>query len=96
MIRINSLNTRVIMMIMNPFSGLRGLIRPFLDSYIAAHRESAAKRDIEVIDHSLGWSKVPVRELAIAIPDGAHPIPSVASEIMVPRLVFEICGSNHR
>lgn len=86
-------DARIIMMAMSPISGVRGLIRPFLGSYIAAHRDAAEKRGIEVVDHTPGWSKLSANELAAAIPDGSHPLPAVASAIIVPTLVREICGS---
>lgn len=85
-------NTRIIMMIMSPISGVRGMIRPFLASYIEAHRAAAEKRGIEVVDHTPGWSKLSPSELDAAIPDGSHPLPDVATKIIVPTLVREICG----
>ncbi|MGO4834605.1 SGNH/GDSL hydrolase family protein [Rhizobiaceae sp. 2RAB30] len=85
-------NSRIIMMIMSPISGVRGLIRPFLSSYIEAHRAAAEERGIEVVDHTSGWSKLSPSELDAAIPDGSHPLPEVATRIIVPTLTREICG----
>ncbi|SCB61645.1 Lysophospholipase L1 [Rhizobium aethiopicum] len=83
---------RIILMAMNPFSGLRGLIRPFVDSYISAHQEEAQKRGLEFVDHRLGWERLAPDDLATAIPDGAHPRAEVASQIIVPELVGRIAG----
>ncbi|MBX4888201.1 SGNH/GDSL hydrolase family protein [Rhizobium bangladeshense] len=83
---------RIILMAMNPFSGLRGLIRPFVDSYILVHQAEAQKRGLEFVDHRHGWERLTPDELAAAIPDGAHPRPEVASKIIVPELVGHIAG----
>jgi hypothetical protein len=83
---------RIILMAMNPFSGLRGLIRPFVGSYISAHQAEARKRGVEFVDHRPGWERLSPDELAAAIPDGAHPQPEVAARIIVPELVEHIAG----
>ncbi|MBB4571979.1 hypothetical protein GGI59_000988 [Rhizobium lentis] len=83
---------RIIVMAMNPFSGLRGLIRPFVGSYIAAHQAEARKRGLEFVDHRQGWERLSPDDLAAAIPDGAHPRPDVAARIIVPTLVGHIAG----
>ncbi|MBX4866463.1 SGNH/GDSL hydrolase family protein [Rhizobium bangladeshense] len=83
---------RIILMAMNPFSGLRGLIRPFVDSYILVHQAEAQKRGLEFVDHRPGWERLSPDDLAAAIPDGAHPRPEVASKIIVPELVGHIAG----
>jgi hypothetical protein len=83
---------RIILMAMNPFSGLRGLIRPFVGSYISAHQAEARKRGVEFVDHRPGWERLSPDELAAASPDGAHPQPEVAARIIVPELVEHIAG----
>ncbi|MBX5068948.1 SGNH/GDSL hydrolase family protein [Rhizobium lentis] len=83
---------RIILMAMNPFSGLRGLIRPFVDSYISAHQAEAQKRGLEFVDYRPGWERLSSDELAAAIPDGAHPRPESASKVIVPELVGHIAG----
>ena len=85
---------RIIVMAMNPFSGLRGLIRPFVDSYVAAHQAEAQKRGLEFVDHRPNWQRLPPDDLAAAIPDGAHPLPDIASRIIVPELIKRIAGDN--
>ncbi|MDF0700201.1 SGNH/GDSL hydrolase family protein [Rhizobium sp. MC63] len=83
---------RIILMAMNPFSGVRGLIRPFVGSYIAAHQAEARKRGLEFVDHRPRWERLSPDDLAAAIPDGAHPRPEVAARIIVPTLVGHIAG----
>ncbi|MBB3464859.1 SGNH/GDSL hydrolase family protein [Rhizobium sp. BK377] len=84
---------RIYMMVMNPMSGLRGAIRPFLGSYISAHRSVAAERDVAVIDHTNGWSMLSAENLSKAIPDGAHPVASIAAKVMVPTIVEALAGA---
>ncbi|WP_184470421.1 SGNH/GDSL hydrolase family protein [Rhizobium esperanzae] len=85
---------RIIVMAMNPFSGMRGLIRPFVGSYIAAHQAEAEVRGLEFVDHQPNWQRLTPGDLAAAIPDGAHPLPDIASKIIVPELVKQIAGGN--
>ncbi|MBY5663149.1 SGNH/GDSL hydrolase family protein [Rhizobium leguminosarum] len=85
---------RIAVMAMNPISGVRGLIRPFVDSYISAHQAEAQKRGLEFVDHRLNWQRLTPDDLAAAIPDGAHPLPDIASKIIVPELVKHIAGNN--
>lgn len=93
-LRQRSPQARIIVMAMNPFSGLRGMIRPFVDSYISAHQAEAEKRGLEFVDHRPNWERLPPGELAAAIPDGAHPLPDIASKIIAPELVKHIAGRN--
>ncbi|AIC28575.1 SGNH family esterase protein [Rhizobium etli bv. mimosae str. IE4771] len=83
---------RIILMAMNPFSGLRGLIRPFVGSYIAAHQAEAERRGLEFVDHRPGWERLSADDRAAAIPDGAHPRPEAATRIIVPALLGHIAG----
>ncbi|XKM42782.1 SGNH/GDSL hydrolase family protein [Rhizobium ruizarguesonis] len=85
---------RIVVMAMNPFSGLRGLIRPFVDSYISAHQAEAQKRGLEFVDHRPNWERLTPDDLVTAIPDGAHPLPDIASKIITPELVKRIAGNN--
>lgn len=85
---------RIIVMAMNPFSGLRGLIRPFVNSYVSAHQAEAEKRGLEFVDHRPNWERLTPDDLATAIPDGVHPQPDMASKIIAPELVKRIAGNN--
>ncbi|KQO69360.1 SGNH/GDSL hydrolase family protein [Methylobacterium sp. Leaf89] len=78
---------RVVVMAMNPVSGLRGLVRPRLTTYIAAHRDLAWALGAEFLDHRPAWNRLGRAARARAIPDGLHPIPAEAAAIMVPALV---------
>jgi acyl-CoA thioesterase-1 len=78
---------RIIAMSMNPIFGMRGMIRPYLDSYIEAHRQEAQARGFEYVDNARNWAKLGDAELSRIIADGSHPLPDEASKIIVPELV---------
>ncbi|MGO4197873.1 SGNH/GDSL hydrolase family protein [Rhizobium sp. YAF28] len=92
-LRVGLPDARIFMMVMNPMSGLRGAIRPFLASYISAHRSVAAEWNVAVIDHSAGWEKLSSDELSTGIPDGVHPTAAAAASVMVPTIVEAIGGT---
>ncbi len=83
---------RLIVQVMNPFSGMRGMIRPFLESYIHAHLEEAEAHGAEIADHRPAWAALPAAVLASSIPDGAHPLLKAASGVIVPTLARLIGG----
>lgn len=78
---------RVVVMAMNPVSGLRGLVRPRLKAYTAAHRDLARALGAEFLDHRPAWHRLGRAARARAIPDGLHPMAAEAAAIMVPALV---------
>ena len=81
---------RLVFMGMNPMFGMRGMIRPFLASYVEAHREVALEKGLEFIDHGPNWAKLDEEQLSQDIPDGLHPTPEKAAEIMVPELTRQL------
>ena len=83
--------SRILVMAMNPFSGMRGWMRPFGDSYVDAHREEAERRSMEFVDHRPAWKNLDGDDLSAAIPDGVHPLPEKAADVMVPTLVERLC-----
>jgi lysophospholipase L1-like esterase len=85
-------HTRVIVMGMNPIFGIRGFIRPFINSYIDAHRQLAIEMGLDFYDNQPAWAELSPDELAAAIPDGSHPLPQAASAVIVPGLTQEIAS----
>lgn len=83
----------VYVMAMNPVSGLRGMMRPYLDYYEAAHGALARELGVGFIDYRPGWRKLSQEKIDQAIADGLHPDPQVAAEVMVPVLVDALAGS---
>jgi acyl-CoA thioesterase-1 len=92
-------SARIFIMAMNPVSGMRRLMRPWLNTYIEAHRDVAAEKGIEYIDHQPLWLLLTTSDLAAAIPDGLHPVAKAAVQIIVPELVDRIsdraCSAHH-
>lgn len=86
-------DARIIMQIMNPISGVGGLIRPFLTSYIDAHIQQASLYGAEIIDYTSRWASLSPGELASAIPDGLHPTAEAATRMIVPPLAEKIGGT---
>lgn len=96
--RLSESETRpsVYVMAMNPVSGLRGMIRPFLGEYEDMHAALARKLGAGFIDHRPAWSRLSDDEIAEAIADGVHPDPAVASRVIVPGLVRALAASGCR
>ena len=83
----------IYVMAMNPVSGLRGMIRPFLARYEEMHAAVAKKLGAGFIDHRPAWARLSTEQLAEAITDGTHPDPAVAGRVMVPVLVDALAAS---
>lgn len=81
---------RIVYMAMNPPHGFRGWMRPFLASYIEAHRQEAERRNVTFVDFRPHWNTLTNAEIALHIPDGLHPTTSKVSEIMVPVLLAHL------
>lgn len=86
-------HARLIVQIMNPISGIRGMLRPFMESYVQAHLRQAEALGAEIVDHRSTWLKMSKAELAEAIPDGAHPALAPAATVIVPALARQIGGA---
>jgi acyl-CoA thioesterase I len=83
----------VYVMAMNPVSGLRGMIRPFLWDYEEIHAAVAKKLGAGFIDHRPAWARLSDDEITEAIPDGTHPNPATTSRVIVPGLVRALAAS---
>lgn len=77
-------------MAMNPAHGPRCLLRPRLDSFIAAHRRAALSAGAGFIDHRPQWLSHSKDQLRLMIPDGLHPIPACAVTIMLPTMMEQL------
>jgi lysophospholipase L1-like esterase len=85
-------HARIIVMGMNPIFGIRGFIRPFINSYIDAHHQLANEMGLDFYDNRPAWAELSPDELSAAIPDGSHPLPEAASAVIVPGLTQEIAS----
>ena len=82
---------RVVNLGMNPVHGLRGWIRPRLGLFIGEHRRIAVRSGAEFLDLRPSWTRLGSSGLRQLIPDGVHPVPAAAQDIIVPRLVDLLC-----
>jgi lysophospholipase L1-like esterase len=84
---------RVLLMTMNPVSGLiRKLQRPRLGRYYALYPDLAAEADTGLVDFATRWQADP-EHLRASLSDGLHPRPEAASALMVPLLLQAIAGA---
>jgi lysophospholipase L1-like esterase len=83
----------VYVMAMNPVSGLRGMMRPFLEDYEAMHAEAGRKAGAGFIDHRPAWARLSSAEIASAIADGLHPDHAAASRVIVRGLFNALAAS---
>ena len=77
---------RLVLMTMNPALGLKRLVRPRLDAYYAVYLQVAAELGLGVAHLYQAWAALSPRQLRRAIPDGLHPLPDPAADIIVPAL----------
>jgi acyl-CoA thioesterase I len=83
---------RIVMLKMNPIFGVRSWIRPFSDLYTSGHADEVAKRHLEFLDLTDAWKSAGISDLAAAMPDGLHPNPAIASDIITPVLSTYLAG----
>ncbi len=77
-----SAGTRPILMTTNPAHGARFLSRPWLADYYQLYRDIAVERGVTLIDLAPLWEARGT--LDVAIPDGVHPAPDAARELIAP------------
>lgn len=88
-------DVRILILAMNPFHGLHGFIRPYVQHYIDAHRSVATAKQIEFVDLRPRWLQLPREDLATAIPDGAHPLPEWTVRIAIPAIAAQIASKKN-
>jgi acyl-CoA thioesterase I len=85
---------RIVLPSMSPAHGLRGWVRPFLGSYYQDLATLAAELDATYVDINARWQAMPQDDLAAALPDGIHPVPAIATAIIVPELAGAVAGKD--
>lgn len=85
---------RIVYVIMNPVSGLRGWIRPWMESYISAQVETTKSFGGEVVDLRPIWNQFSSDELKKFIPDGIHASPTVANVLVSDQLSKVLAGGD--
>lgn len=71
-----------ILMTMNPARGLNSLSRPWLADYYQLYRDIAVEDGVTLIDLMPLWDAR--GDLDAVIPDGVHPAPETAREVIAP------------
>ena len=82
------------LMAMNPVWGRRVLIRPRLAYYYNQQAVIARDMGAGFIDHRPAWRRFSAAELRRAIPDGGHPKPAIAGQVMVPAIMAALNMAN--
>ncbi len=93
MIRSDYPQCEIILMIMNPPTGPALEKRPQIRQYEAVYRDVAKRENCQLIDFSKVWRRMISREPALwkhYAPDGLHPTPAAAEEVILPDLLRKI------
>jgi acyl-CoA thioesterase I len=77
---------KIFLMTMSPAFGPRRWIRLNLDAYYSLYQSLASELGIGYIDNRPAWKALKENELRAGIPDGAHPLPGLASRLLVPTI----------
>lgn len=75
----------VVLMSMSPAWGSKRLLRPRLARYYALYPELAAEEAAGFVDLYREWMAYP--RAGAAFPDGVHPMPAAAREVILPALI---------
>jgi acyl-CoA thioesterase I len=89
-LRVSLPAVRIVLMTMNPATGIRALSRPFLGSFYEAYRTLAPQLGVELADLSPLWEAHGLT--AEALPDGLHPTGTAARAVIVPALARLLGG----
>ena len=81
---------RIFLMTISPAIGPRRWIRLNLDAYYSLYQSLATELGIGFIDNRPAWKLLTAKELRQGIPDGAHPLPELASRLIVPTITRAI------
>lgn len=88
-IRAAKADTEIILMTMNPPTGVHLERRPGIDGYFQMYREVARERGLLLIDHHPHWKKVLDEDAArfrTLVPDGIHPAAEGCAQVIMPTL----------
>ena len=84
---------KIFLMTMNPTFGPRGWIRMSIEVYYDLYKLLANELDVGFIDNRQKWKALTKDELRAGIPDGLHPLPELATRILVPTIARAIGGT---
>jgi lysophospholipase L1-like esterase len=82
---------RIVLMTMNPATGMGAASRPFLGDFYQIYRDVAEQQQVDIVDLVPLWE---ARGLdSKALPDGVHPSQEAAKAVIVPALVRLLGGA---
>lgn len=84
------LDTEIILMTMNPPTGVHLERRPKVKDYYQMYRDVAKERKLLLIDHEPNWERVLKEDSDLFskhVPDGIHPGPSGATDVITPAIL---------
>jgi acyl-CoA thioesterase I len=84
---------KIFLMAMSPSFGPRGWIRHGIEAYNDMYKLVADEFGVAFIDHRQSWRSLTKDEVRAGLPDGAHPLPELASRILVPTIARAIGGA---
>ena len=78
----------IILMVMNPPTGVHLEERPHIEVYNQMYRDVAAQRRVMLIDHWPNWQKIlKTGDYAAYVPDGVHPNEEGCRAVITPEII---------
>jgi lysophospholipase L1-like esterase len=78
----------IILMVMNPPTGVHLETRPQIEIYNQMYRDVAKQRHLMLIDHWANWQNIlKAGDYAVYVPDGIHPNAKGCGEIITPEIM---------
>ena len=82
--------TEIVLMTMDPPTGVHLERRPKIEDYYQMYRDVAKERKLRLIDHEPNWKKILDQDKALfskLVPDGIHPGPEGCSKVITPEIL---------
>jgi len=86
-------DTEIILMTMNPPTGVHLERRPRIDDYYEMYREVAKARKLRLIDHHAAWKRILDTDPDLFkkyVPDGIHPGPEGCQKVITPAILAAV------
>ena len=83
-------DTEIILMTMDPPTGVHLERRPNIEAYYQMYRDVAKEQKLKLIDHEANWKKILEQDkarFAKLVPDGIHPGPEGCRQVITPALL---------
>ncbi len=83
-------DTEIVLMTMNPPTGIHLERRPKIGDYYQMYRDVANARKLLLIDHAANWERILKKEsdlFARYVPDGIHPGPDGCAQVITPAIL---------